>query len=397
MAATAPAWLEFLLWLLQGLQTGLLGLADALGLTRRLDGQPLWPLPWRFASEMLRVDFGVARRLALALAAAAVVALALLLALWRPLRRPALVVGALAAGIGAGFLGALLLQPSSRAAVLAEAAPTHFHRSPLSFDSTAVADGEPLYAAHCAACHGSDGRGEGPRAAGLPMWPPDLSRGLLWQKSDGELFWHVRHGTVTGRRPGSAGESALHGFADTLSDRDIWATLAYLQALAAGQSLLRTGRWVTPVPLPALDVDCGSGPALAERAGVRLRVVAGPDVPLPDPRLDTLLLLPPDADAGTDTAAADCVSRSAQAWKTFALIAGVAPEQLAGTQWIADRQGWLRALGRPPLAGWSDADMVCRSDAAPAPKAAAGEDGLGALIARMDAEPVRAIRGAYIH
>ncbi|SDE82054.1 c-type cytochrome [Limimaricola pyoseonensis] len=37
-------------------------------------------------------------------------------------------------------------------------------------------DGAGLFAAHCAACHGAGGRGDGPLAAGLPRAPTDLTR-----------------------------------------------------------------------------------------------------------------------------------------------------------------------------------------------------------------------------
>jgi hypothetical protein len=82
----------------------------------------------------------------------------------------------------------------------------------------------------------------------------------------------------------------------------------------------------------------------------------------------------------------------------LALIAGT--DRLAGTQLIADRDGWLRVRGEPGKAGWSDDDLVCRSEratAAPGQGAAFLTDGLGALIARMDAEPVRFVKGGFIH
>ncbi|MDT4889844.1 hypothetical protein FQZ97_1266010 [compost metagenome] len=90
---------------------------------------------------------------------------------------------------------------------------------------------------------------------------------------------------------------------------------------------------------------------------------------------------------------------SAAAWEALALIAGT--DQLAGTQLIADRDGWLRARGAPGKAGWSDDDLLCRSERAPAAwgqgAAALPADGLGALIARMDAQPVRFVKGGFIH
>ncbi|MPT04196.1 MAG: cytochrome c, partial [Delftia sp.] len=68
-------------------------------------------------------------------------------------------------------------------------------------------------------------------------------------------------------------------------------------------------------------------------------------------------------------------------------------------QWLGDRSGWLRALSRPGAQGWSEDDLVCRTDTTAKATSGAGAvaDGLGALIARMDAEPVRFIKGGFVH
>jgi len=150
--------------------------------------------------------------------------------------------------------------------------------------------------------------------------------------------------------------------------------------------------------LPDMAVRCGSQPArrLASWRGQRVRIVAGTAAPAEDPRLVTVLLVPPSPTASS--ASAECVAQSAAAWEALALIAGT--DRLAGTQLIADRDGWLRVRGEPGNAGWSDDDLVCRSERAPAlvgQGAALPADGLGALIARMDAEPVRFVKGGFIH
>ena len=91
----------------------------------------------------------------------------------------------------------------------------------------------------------------------------------------------------------------------------------------------------------------------------------------------------------------------ARAWQAMALLSG--SEQLQGMQWLGDRSGWLRALSRPGAQGWSEDDLVCRTDTAAKTTSGAGAgagavaDGLGALIARMDAEPVRFIKGGFVH
>ena len=92
-----------------------------------------------------------------------------------------------------------------------------------------------------------------------------------------------------------------------------------------------------------------------------------------------------------------CEARSPEAWQALALVAGT--DSPAGLQFIVDRDGYLRARSSPTRSEWSDDDLLCRSDAPPtsAAASAAPADGLGALIARMDAQPVRFVKGGFIH
>lgn len=50
--------------------------------------------------------------------------------------------------------------------------------------SAAKISGKHLYEDHCAVCHGMDGRGGGPYAASLKVWPPDLT--MLTAKNHGK-------------------------------------------------------------------------------------------------------------------------------------------------------------------------------------------------------------------
>ncbi|VWD49535.1 cytochrome C [Burkholderia lata] len=98
------------------------------------------------------------------------------------------------------------------------------------------------------------------------------------------------------------------------------------------------------------------------------------------------------------TARADCIASTPDAWLAFATIAGVAPDALGGTQLLADRRGWLRARALPGSAGWSDADLLCRSDATARPAgSAANRDPLTALLLRVDTEPVRDVQAGLPH
>ncbi len=289
--------------------------------------------------------------------------------------------------------------------------PPCFHASPTGFSVESIARGGAVYAQHCTACHGADGRGHGPLAASQPVWPPNFTSPLLWRRADGELLWAILHD----RRPVESGDGArAHGQADRLSSDDAWALIDFMKARAAGQMLQIAGNWPYPVGLPDMAVQCAGQPARRlstwQSRQQRLRVVAGSGPVQEDPRLVSLQLSP---DGGNRAASAlDCTVNDPRAWQAMALLSG--SEQLQGMQWLGDRSGWLRALSRPGAQGWSEDDLVCRTDAparttveaTTAAAATAGpsdgssdgsSDGLGALIARMDAEPVRFIKGGFVH
>lgn len=386
MSALADAeWLNPLIGLLQEGQLLMLRGLAWLGLVGNSHGQPAWPWASRLSGENLLIDLGQARRLALSLVVVALALVSLLAALaWK--RRRWLFIAAVP------LLLVLAPWPDS-GVVLVPAYPTSFHRSPTGFEVEAIGRGRALYAQHCVGCHGVDGRGQGTLAAALPVWPPNLSGPLLWRRADGDILWRVLHGTKD--RQGASTMPAFSG----LSDADAWALIDFMKAQGAGQSLRATGAWSQPIGLPRAMVRCaGREPRpLSAWQGQRLRIVTtGPDSGwLEDPRMVTMQLRPSSGEGAQ--AAADCVIDSPAAWEAFALIAGT--DSLAGTQLLADRDGWLRARSAPGAAGWSEDDLLCRTAPAPGTAQAAGPstDGLGALVSRMDAEPVRFLKGGFIH
>lgn len=99
-------------------------------------------------------------------------------------------------------------------------------------DAAQVARGEPLYAEHCAECHG-------PELGGEPNWrqrnpdgtlpaPPHDETGHTWHHPDSLLFDYTKRGGAAVAPEGF--QSAMPGFGDVLSDAEIWAVLAYIKS-----------------------------------------------------------------------------------------------------------------------------------------------------------------------
>jgi mono/diheme cytochrome c family protein len=386
--ALDPAWVNHLQLLLYRLQLGLLDLLQQLGLARELYGQPAWPWGSRIDLEVIAIDRGHARQLVYALLSAVLMMLALCCALLLGRWRARLCWG----------LALLLLWLTpwpSPALLLAPAYPTSFHRSTSGYTAQGIVRGQQLYQQHCMACHGVEGDGEGPRAASLPMWPPNLNGALLWRRSDGDLLWHVLHG-MRDRQ----GLSTMPGFAGQLQVEEVWQLLDFLQAQAAGQSLRRRGEWPQPVALPDGELRCEAASGLTRSSlralqGQRLRIVAGNGQPLTeDPRLLTIELTGDAAGQGL------CQADGRALWQAFALLAGVSPDALGGMQFIVDRAGWVRARSRPGQEAWSAEDLLCRAGAQSGTQqdqAVPSADGLGDLIRRMERQPVQLVKGGVPH
>ncbi|MDE3215859.1 MAG: cytochrome c/FTR1 family iron permease [Gemmatimonadota bacterium] len=85
-----------------------------------------------------------------------------------------------------------------------------------------VADGEGLYFAHCAQCHGATGGGDGPYARNLSKLPPEIGT-FAWQvsRTDDSLARAVREGVPGTAMPPAGG----------LGDAQVRSMVAYLRTL----------------------------------------------------------------------------------------------------------------------------------------------------------------------
>ena len=102
--------------------------------------------------------------------------------------------------------------------------------NPYAGDPGAIQEGEAIYQAFCATCHGAEGRGDGPAAAGLNPPPANLAdAGMMSGLTDGFLFWRVSEGMMaTG-----TGASAMPAFGMMLDEAQIWQVIAYVRTFTA--------------------------------------------------------------------------------------------------------------------------------------------------------------------
>ncbi len=88
-----------------------------------------------------------------------------------------------------------------------------------------LVEGRRIYDAYCAACHGKEGRGDGPAAARLDPAPGDFTDpARLHRTTDGEKAWLVARGV--------GGGSAMSPFEAALTPQQIAGVLGIVQGFA---------------------------------------------------------------------------------------------------------------------------------------------------------------------
>jgi mono/diheme cytochrome c family protein len=312
--------------------------------------EPVWPFSWQFSLVTVHQDAdfrGEVIASLLLIGGAAILVIGALL-----VRRFRLLSLALLAAV-------LAWRGPSLGLLTVAAVPTSFQTSPTGFAAAAIVRGQALYGPNCAACHGSDGTGNGPAAAARRIRPADLTQPHLWEHSDGEMFWWLSHGMDD-----PEGGPAMPGFEASLSPDDRWALIDYVRAQNAGLALQRDESFDVPVRAPRFAVTCAGLPASGTadlRGGVVLVTADGAaedqwPIP-PQDGVSTIALTLRDeaAPAPGTCAAAEPAARGA-----YAVLASVSPDALSGTEFLVDPNGWLRAIRRPGGGGggWHSRDEL---------------------------------------
>lgn len=93
--------------------------------------------------------------------------------------------------------------------------------NPLKGDAGSVATGKELYNQHCKSCHGTKGKGDGPKAAQLDTECGDFTKANFQSQSDGALFYK----TFEGRKDMPSYKKKIP------EANDIWAVVNYMRTL----------------------------------------------------------------------------------------------------------------------------------------------------------------------
>ena len=310
--------------------------------------QPTWPLSFRLTLDNLVAapDFRAQVIVGSQVAILGVVALLASLTL-RRLRLPVVAGGAvvLVAGL------AIALPP-----LVSDAYPTTFQRPGVAYQASSIAEGQALFAEHCAVCHGRRGAGDGPAAATLQPRPPDLRAHHVALHTAGDIFWWISHG-----RP------PMPAFADRLDPDARWHLVNYLRALAAADAARLLGSVVEPERpwLVAPDVGFTVGPAfsraLRDYRGRKIVLLVLYTLPASRARLVELAeaygllgTLEVEIIAVPTDAAPDAIRRLA-GWPPilYPIVTDGAQEIVATyrlfspaphAEFLIDRQGYLRAI-----------------------------------------------------
>jgi len=110
--------------------------------------------------------------------------------------------------------------------VLVDAYPTTYLKNPLPATAETMGQGQILFQTYCTTCHGRDGQGNGPAAAGLNPRPADLTAAHVDDHTDGDLFWWLTHGL-----PGTA----MPAWQEQLSETERWLVVHYIRSLRRGK------------------------------------------------------------------------------------------------------------------------------------------------------------------
>jgi mono/diheme cytochrome c family protein len=94
-------------------------------------------------------------------------------------------------------------------------------KNPITFGQSEKTEATKIYTSTCWACHGLDGKGNGPAAANMKIKPADHTSSKVQAESDGSLFWKI-----------STGRGDMQPYLKVLSVKQRWALVHYIRSLS---------------------------------------------------------------------------------------------------------------------------------------------------------------------
>jgi mono/diheme cytochrome c family protein len=93
--------------------------------------------------------------------------------------------------------------------------------NPLKGDAASLAKGKELYGTHCKSCHGTKGKGDGPKASQLDTECGDFTKATFQAQTDGAVFYKT-----------SEGRKDMPSFKKKIADpNDIWSVVNFVRTL----------------------------------------------------------------------------------------------------------------------------------------------------------------------
>ncbi|MFZ1395342.1 MAG: CopD family protein [Candidatus Promineifilaceae bacterium] len=104
-----------------------------------------------------------------------------------------------------------------------EYTPAKFATNPILPDAESIAIGQALFTENCIACHGPEGRGDGPTALSLNPPPADFAAGHTAIHTDGDLYYWILQGIE---------ETAMPAFSEQITEEQAWHLVNYVRRLS---------------------------------------------------------------------------------------------------------------------------------------------------------------------
>lgn len=115
-------------------------------------------------------------------------------------------------------------------------------KNPLKNEMRFIVNGRGVFNTKCAACHGIEGKGNGPRALGMVKRPANFTLPQFKTYSDAKFFWRISEGIPGTEMPRWGG---------LLSEEQRWYLVLYVRFLADGKRYPPSGE---PGDLPLINV-----------------------------------------------------------------------------------------------------------------------------------------------